>query len=207
MPVSNGGWEKKLTAISGLLASVLVPIALGLIGHFYSNAETNSQNAITQREQDREWVQIALDILRDPETDRALKVWAVDIINSRSHVKLEESAKNAVLDGGATIPLPTDAPTTSARVAEMGTIQSEGVAAALARDLPRAIKAYDTAYGFWPVFRNVDEIRSALKDLRDSVQDDNPTEQQWKKLFDYLLRMDLRGIDAALRRQLEQETD
>ena len=52
-------WDK-IPIISGLLATVAVPIAIGVAGSWYTAATKD-------RELNKDWVQIGIDILRDPE--------------------------------------------------------------------------------------------------------------------------------------------
>jgi hypothetical protein len=101
MSESNSSWEKKVSAVAGLLAAVLVPIALGVVGGHYSTARTEVEAQITSREQAREWVKIALAILQDSEADRPLKEWAIAILNAHSHpdARLNQEAIDSLLRG------------------------------------------------------------------------------------------------------------
>ncbi|MBN1347810.1 hypothetical protein JXJ21_00215 [candidate division KSB1 bacterium] len=83
-------WEK-LKSVSALLASVLVPIVLGLVGHWYSGA-------LKQVDANLRYSELAIDILkRSPtETDAAIREWAIDVIDSYSGIPLNKQARLAL---------------------------------------------------------------------------------------------------------------
>jgi hypothetical protein len=80
--------------------------------------------------------------------------------------------------------------TITGRVAQMGTLQTTGINALLERDWGAATEAYESAYGLWPTFRNVDEIRALLKSSSPPR-----TDQEWKNLYQKVSKFDLRGVN------------
>ena len=201
---------------------MLVPVAVAVVGNWYTTAIRERETAISERDQeirrdtfDREWVQLALEILRDPDTEPNIRKWAVQIISSYAQVPMEDEVKDAFASGAvlpeasvvqmtaqqALAPVQTVAPSTTSRVSLMDELQSRGIAALLAQDLPGALVAYDEAYSVWPTFRNVDEIRRALIKAESEAQS-RGQEPDWQALYRTLADMDLRGVAPDLRKRI-----
>jgi len=85
------GWEKS-KIIGGLLATVLIPLAVAFIGQAYAQA-------IKDREIRAKYVEIAIDILRTPPSDDRydVRAWAADVIVSYSGVKLTDEQKETLI--------------------------------------------------------------------------------------------------------------
>lgn len=206
-------WDK-LSIFSGFLASVLVPIAVAVVGNWYATAIKEKEAEISARDQkirqdtfDREWVQLGLEILRDPDTAPNIRKWGVQIVSNYAKVKMEDDVKQA-FTAGAVLPEASPAPLTAqqalpqaqtvlpsatSRVSAMDQLQTRGIEALLARDLEGAIAAYDEAYRLWPTFRNVDEIRRALI-AADAEARSRPQGVDWQKLLQTIAKLDLRGV-------------
>jgi hypothetical protein len=84
-------WSK-ITAISALIASVLIPIVVVVVGNSFSRAMKESENRI-------KYIELAIGILRTtPSTETAnLRIWAIDIINKHSDVKLTPETQQELL--------------------------------------------------------------------------------------------------------------
>ncbi len=79
----------RLSALAGIVAAVLVPLAIALFGHFYGAA-------LKERELQGQFVALAVAILREPpqsDTTRALRGWAIDVVNRYSGVTLPETLR------------------------------------------------------------------------------------------------------------------
>lgn len=218
---TKDAWDK-LAILSGFLASVLVPVALAVVGNWYTNAIKDRETTISERDQkirqdtfDREWVQLGLEILRAPDTTENVRKWGVQIVSHYASVKMEDEAK-AELAGGAILPeasvvpaavqqtLPqaqVPLPSTTSRASMMDRLQTRGIDALLKHDLDGAIAAYDEAYQLWPTFRNADEIRKILiKAQKEAAA--NPQGPDWQAMFKAIVKMDLRGVAQEQRDQL-----
>jgi hypothetical protein len=92
--VDSRGHEKdvwdKLSAISGLVAAILIPVAVSLIGNWFAESLhkreakiKERETAIKEQEFTRKWVEISLEILRDPKSrdQTQLQKWAVNTLN------------------------------------------------------------------------------------------------------------------------------
>jgi len=81
-------WEK-LRVVSGVVAAVLVPIAIALAGQFFSTA-------LRERETQLKYVELAVGVLREkpsPETTE-IRSWAIDLVNKFAPVPLSGGARN-----------------------------------------------------------------------------------------------------------------
>jgi hypothetical protein len=90
-PKNKDIWDK-IPALSALLASVLVPIVLAVIGNAYTNALKQSENKV-------KYTELAISILRDKPTQETqdVRAWAIDVINQYSGVPMSAKAKNQLL--------------------------------------------------------------------------------------------------------------
>ncbi|MFD2432071.1 hypothetical protein ACFSO9_00090 [Mesonia maritima] len=84
-------WEK-LKSISVMIASIFVPLAVILIGNWYSSALKESEIQVR-------YVELAVDILKENPSDNKsnMRGWAVDLINSYSEIKIDEQTRNELL--------------------------------------------------------------------------------------------------------------
>ena len=71
---SKDTWDK-MSAMSALLASVLVPLVLALVGNAYTYALKQSENRV-------KYTELAISILKDKPTAETQDVrsWAIDVI-------------------------------------------------------------------------------------------------------------------------------
>lgn len=84
-------WDK-LTTMSALFASVLVPVVLAFVGNAYTNALKQAENRV-------KYTELAISILKDkpsPET-QDVRAWAVDVINQYSGVPMSAKVKSQLL--------------------------------------------------------------------------------------------------------------
>jgi len=84
---------KKAQVISGITASVLIPVVLGLVGF-------SINKSIEEKELALNYVQIAVGLLKDkssPETSN-LRTWAVNTLNHYSHVKMSKEVQMNLIE-------------------------------------------------------------------------------------------------------------
>ena len=77
-----------ISALSGLIAAVVIPVVIALVGNAYTRA-------IREREIQGRLVELAIDILKetpDPE-NREVRGWAVDVVDQFSGVRFPTKAK------------------------------------------------------------------------------------------------------------------
>src|SRR5215467_15201186 len=82
-------WQQTLSALSGAVAAVLIPIVLAVVGNAYTTA-------IKEREIQGRFVELALNILKDEPTkeNENIRKWAVQVINAYSGVPLSAAAES-----------------------------------------------------------------------------------------------------------------
>ncbi len=81
------GWKKAQT-LGTILAAVLVPVVVGLVGHAVNQSVKENELSLS-------YIQLAVGILKDepkPGTE-GLRGWAIDVVNNYSSVKLSADAK------------------------------------------------------------------------------------------------------------------
>ena len=85
-------WEKA-KILSMVISFILIPIVVVLIGNWYTTT-------LRIRELDVRYVEIAIKILMtEPKKEtEAVRLWAVDIINEHSQVKISREARRQILD-------------------------------------------------------------------------------------------------------------
>jgi hypothetical protein len=90
-----------------ILSLAAIPVVLGIIG-FALDATFKDRNI------DRDYVNIALKILRSPPpekpdgSDRLLRTWAVSLLEESSPVPLPEGLREAILEGAVKLPVSAD---------------------------------------------------------------------------------------------------
>ena len=197
-------WDK-IPIISGLLAAVAVPVAIAAVGSWYTAATKERELRISEQAANKDWVQIGIDILRDPNVAPSIRKWGIKIVSTYGGLPIDDDVKDALVKG-AVLPQSSvvqsalteqSLPPATARLKTIDQLQEEGISALLAKDLKGALNAYDEAYSFWPTFRNVDEIRRAILDA--SKRPDGPN---WQQLYSSIAGKDLRGVSQGLQDQL-----
>lgn len=199
------GWDK-LGRLSGFLAAVLVPIVIALAGHWYANALNQRETALREQEFAREYVQIALTILREEQDEISipLRAWAVDILDHYSNeaTQLSAEAKEALIQGGARIPRDTEATSvidpSRSRFQNMIFLQEDALRALLARNIDAAIEHLSAAHRLWHDFRNVYEVLTHLRGRR-SVLWTPGYNSAWQEVYRWLGgEWDLRDVNDDL---------
>jgi hypothetical protein len=91
-PVEQKDIWDKLSSIAGLIASVLIPIVVVVIGNEYSATIRYSENSV-------QYTELAIKVLDNQPTEenRNLRLWAIDILNLYSGVNINEGAKKELL--------------------------------------------------------------------------------------------------------------
>ena len=85
-------WDK-LKIVSGLIASLLVPIVIAFVGNEYSSALKESENRLR-------YTELAIEILNEPPTgsNKNIRGWAIDVVNKYSGVPIDEKTKLEMLE-------------------------------------------------------------------------------------------------------------
>ena len=195
-------WDK-LSVIAGLLASVLVPLAIGITGHWVTSAYQKREADLRDREFARKWVEISLDILRSDETKDAqnLRAWAVDVINhyvEDDSIRIPKELRADLETGKSAVPAPSaPAEQSGGRVGQVVALETEALRHLLAKDIARGIASMQLAHDAWPEFRTVSETLKLLRKSQPNLTDAD--DQDWKVLYKTIIQsMDVRGIDPTV---------
>jgi len=84
---------ESLSKLSAALAAVVVPIAIALVGHWYTES-------LEARQREERFVQLAVEILREDPSKHTenLRSWAVDVIDEYSGVPMPKEARREVIE-------------------------------------------------------------------------------------------------------------
>ena len=96
-------WDK-ISTLSGVLAAVLVPLAIAVVGQEYSSAIKERELRLSDEDSKRQWVQLSLDILRDPNSSTGLREWAIDVVEKQGVPPFTDQLKNALKKGNEILP-------------------------------------------------------------------------------------------------------
>ena len=85
-------WDK-LKSLSSIIASVFIPLVLGIIGNEYTSAMKESEHSLR-------YTELAIEILNDKpsESNKNIRLWAVELINQYSTVELNKEAKSELVN-------------------------------------------------------------------------------------------------------------
>lgn len=166
-PRSN--WQQTLSALSGAVAAVLIPIVLAIVGNGYTTA-------IKEREIQGRFVELALNILKDEpaKENENVRKWAVQVVNAYSGVQLSAAAENDLVQK---VPIAAGKTGTAAR------LEQEGFRALLDGRYDNAIKAFEAAEAAYPTYHSVYEIGRKLSAERSKLDDP----QQRKQVISHIL--------------------
>jgi hypothetical protein len=92
MKEDKNTWEKS-KSLSAIIASIFIPLAVVLIGNWYSSALKESEIQV-------KYVELAVDILKENPSEKKtnLRSWAVDLVNNYSEIKIDEQAREELLN-------------------------------------------------------------------------------------------------------------
>ena len=103
-------WSK-VEKLSRVLSIVAIPVVLAIGGWIVQNQLQNQTAIVQQQLQNqtvsKDYVQLAVSILREPDQSKIrpeLRVWAVDLLNAYSAVKLNESTATQLKNGQIALP-------------------------------------------------------------------------------------------------------
>jgi len=84
-------WDK-LGSISGLIASVLIPVVIAIVGNEYTTAIKEAENRV-------KYTEIATEILTSEATKATQNIrgWAIDVLNKHSGVEINEPTRQELL--------------------------------------------------------------------------------------------------------------
>ena len=89
---------EELERISKILSAIAIPIIIAWFGW-------NIQEKISDKNLSRDYVKIAIDILRsENELDNPLRIWAVDLLNDNTTTKMDPEVIEKLKSGEVKLP-------------------------------------------------------------------------------------------------------
>ncbi len=190
-----------ISKIGSVVINALVGAAAALSAYFWMPAKDKA-------ELDLKFFDVAFKILNNNVTcQRAVRTWAVQILNSHSprEAQMSSDAQKELIGEGcespklaATLPQATStAPQTSGTglTDQISVLESQGLDALLNKNLPIATNRFSAAYQLWPIYRNTDEIQRFLRARASKPPAD---EAEWKAIYSSVAKCDLFGADAEV---------
>lgn len=126
---------KKAQVLSTMLAAVLVPLVIGLIGHLINQSIKSNELSLN-------YIRLAVGILKEepkPRTEN-LRAWAIDVVNNYSEVKLSTDARRELQESPLPLIESTDSNPLSERVEYLN--QQAAMGRNVPQDLPFGISQH-----------------------------------------------------------------
>jgi hypothetical protein len=98
-PKGESGWAKFSHLMQGI-SGLAVPCVLAVVGYYV-------QKALQKENLDRDYVQLAVSVLKEPKTDgkdSGLRDWAVALLNRHSPITFTEKVQNDLKSGTVSLP-------------------------------------------------------------------------------------------------------
>ena len=142
----------------------------------------------------RDYVQLAVTVLKEPNGSQEMKDWAVELLNENSPVRFNGTIVNKLKDGSIQLPTTFNvAPATAVPAVTTSTTPNEdaenwelkGFGFLFDRDAESALQAFKNAEKLSPEFHNVTEIRKLLEQKQTELTaapKDAPSDA-WKSLY------------------------
>jgi hypothetical protein len=88
----TSAWEKA-RAVSTIVATVVIPLAIALSSNWYGQQQKDKEVQL-------KYIELSIQILSAPPTDsnQAVRKWAINTINRYSEVKIDAQAENELLN-------------------------------------------------------------------------------------------------------------
>lgn len=150
------------------LSIIAIPVVLAIGGWII-------QKRLQDQSISRDYVQLAVSILKEPEGGKIkpeMRAWAVQLLNDNSPTKLTPAVEDQLKNGEVYLPAsynPSSNAGTTAPAAgatskdEALTLESQGFASIVNKDVESALQSFTAAEKLWPTLHNVKEIRQLLE--------------------------------------------
>ena len=195
--------------ISRTLSIAAIPFVLAVGGWII-------QKRLQDQTVKRDYVQLAVTVLKEPASSKDMKKWAVDLLNDNSPTRFTPDIEKSLSDG--TIQLPTNfnlTPTTAVpAVTSSANSKDEAVNWELKgfdflvhRDAESALQAFANAEKLWPDYHSVREIRKLLEEKRTELVP-APKEGRsdaWKNFYHTLLANYSWGMTPDIKSKITEQ--
>ena len=201
-------WETA-EKVSKTLSIAAIPIVLAVGGWMI-------QKRLQDQTLRRDYVQLAVTVLKEPASSQDMKNWAVDLLSANSPVPFSREIQVNLSTGKIQIPanfevrpatvVSTVTSSTNSKD-EAADLERKGLEALFNRDAEAALQAFKNAEKNWPTYHNVSEIRglieSKLNELTTAPKD-GPS-PSWKAVYAKIQKEYSWGLTSETRSTLAEK--
>jgi hypothetical protein len=169
--------------ISKTVSIAAIPIVLAIGGWLI-------QKRLQDQTLRRDYVQLAVSILKEPNSSDNMKNWAVNLLAENSPVPFDQYFQSDLLSGKIPPNFEVTSTTTVAAVHDAADFELKGFDALFNRDADSALAAFKNAENKSPIFHSVAEIRKLLEEKLEQLNaapKEGPSEV-WKEVYSTILK-------------------
>ncbi len=175
--------------VSKTVSIAAIPVVLAIGGWLI-------QKRLQDQTLRRDYVQLAVTVLKEKESTPDMKNWAVDLLSVNSPVPFTKQIQSDLLNGKIPVSFEVTPATTNATVVssansgdDAADLELKGFDALFNRDADGALEAFKNAEKKFPNFHSVSEIRKLFEKMRDELKaapKEGPSDA-WKKCYSTIL--------------------
>jgi len=195
--------------ISKTVSIAAIPIVLAMGGWII-------QKRLQDQTLRRDYVQLAVTVLKEPASSQDMKNWAVNLLSANSPVPFTQQIQADLSNGKIQIPADFEvtpativpAVNASANSGDAGDWELKGFEALFNRDVDSALEAFKSAEKKSPAFHSVAEIRKLLEKKRDELNaepKEGPSDV-WKGLYAAVLKDYSWKLPAEIKSKLAEKS-
>ena len=204
-------WDT-IERLARTLSIVAIPVVLAIGGWVI-------QQRIQNQAVSRDYVQLAVTILKEPETskiDPDMRAWAVQLLNDNSPTRFTPKFTEQLKSGETQLPESFNISTASAPAPivtlgetkeDASTWEAKGFNFLLNKDVQAALDAFSHAEKLWPSFHSVAEIKKLLQDNQAALlaAPKEGASDVWKTFYRTLVTKYSWGMPADIKEKFNQQ--
>jgi hypothetical protein len=209
--VRDNKWDT-VERLARTLSIVAIPVVLAIGGWVI-------QQRIQNQAVSRDYVQLAVTILKEPETSKVdpdMRAWAVQLLNDNSPTRFTPKFTEQLKSGETKLPeaFNISAATAPAPIVSAGETkddasswEAKGFNALLNKDPQAALDAFSHAEKLWPSFHSVAEIKRLLQDNQAALMaaPKEGNSEVWVNFYRTLVSKYSWGMPAEIKEQFNQQ--
>lgn len=210
-PLQINKWDT-IERVARTLSIIAIPVVLAIGGWVI-------QQRIQNQAVSRDYVQLAVSILKEPESvkaDQDMRAWAVQLLNDNSPTRFTPKFTEQLKSGDTRLPesfniSPTAPPASIITAGETrddaSSWEAKGFSFLLSKDAQAALDAFSHAEKLWPSFHSVAEIKKLLLDNQAALAA-APKEgrsEVWVDFYRTLVTKYSWGMPADVKEKLNQQ--
>jgi hypothetical protein len=204
-------WDT-IERLARTLSIVAIPVVLAIGGWVI-------QQRIQNQAVSRDYVQLAVTILKEPETskiDPDMRAWAVQLLNDNSPTRFTPKFTEQLKSGETQLPESFNISTASAPAPivtlgetkeDASTWEAKGFNFLLNKDVQAALDAFSHAEKLWPSLHSVAEIKKLLQDNQAALlaAPKEGASDVWKNFYRTLVTKYSWGMPADIKEKFNQQ--